>query len=236
MSKAPDATTGPALFVGKDFVKAGRARLRRGHALLNDHSTDILPAFPTPMTSQIACRLSLLTTLLVGAAARGGAQPHATAPARTLATTADFAWLSGSWEGRLAKMPDAVAEIAFQQPKAGALTGVMRLTQGDKLLVIELISLVDTPRGPEMRFRHFSPTLDAYEPEFKQTMLLKSHQGAKDVFENLVAYDKTLMSTQPRVSTWERRGADEMVAHSDIVGDDGKPDVVVVTSRRRPRP
>jgi hypothetical protein len=186
--------------------------------------------------ARLVRRLSLLSTLFLAAADRVIAQPHAP-PTRTspiAASTADFAWLAGSWEGRLAKLPDAIAEIVFQPPRAGVLTGVMRLSQGDKLLVIELISLVDTPRGPEMRFRHFSPTLDAYEPTFKQAMLLKSHGAAKDVFENVVAYDKTLMSTQPRVSTWERRGADEMIAHSDIIGDDGKPDVVEVSYRRRP--
>jgi hypothetical protein len=35
---------------------------------------------------------------------------------------------------------------------------------------------------------------------------------------------------------WERRGADEMIARSDIIGDDGKPDVVEVTYRRRGKP
>ena len=181
-------------------------------------------------------RFRAVLIALFAAASSAAAQPHAAPPTTVSATTADFAWLAGSWEGRLTKLPDAVAELTFQVPRAGVVTGVMRLTQGDKLLVIELISMVDTPRGPEMRFRHFSPALDAYEATFKQAMVLKTHEPAKDVFENLVAYDKTLMSTQPRVSMWERRGADEMIARSDIIGDDGKPDVVEVTYRRRAKP
>ena len=40
------------------------------------------------------------------------------------------------------------------------------------------------------------------------------------------------MSTQPRVSSWIRRGPDEMVAHSDIIGSDGKPAVIEVVYRR----
>jgi len=176
-------------------------------------------------------RLTLpLALLVVGSPAR--AQPRVPSQPSS-ATTADFAWLTGAWEGRLTKLPGALAEVVFQAPKAGVITGVMRLTQDDKLLVIELISLVDTPRGPEMRFRHFGSALEAYEPTFKQSMVLKSHDAAKDVFENLVAYDKTLMSTQPRISSWERHGADEMIARSDIIGDNGKPDVVEVTYRRR---
>ena len=181
-------------------------------------------------------RYSLPVALLAVIASRTPAQPRVPTIPPTSVTTADFAWLAGTWEGRLAKLPDALAEVVFQPPRAGVVSGVMRLTQGDKLLVIELISLVDTPRGPEMRFRHFGPALDAYETTFKQTMVLRSHDAAKDVFENLIAYDKTLMSTQPRVSMWERRGADDMIARSDIISDDGKPDVVEVTYRRRTKP
>ena len=186
--------------------------------------------------------LPLLATVFSAATNAIFAQPKA-ANTVTLAgdatrsvTTADFAWLAGSWEGKLANIPDAVAEITFQSPKGGTLTGVMRLVQGDKLLVIELISLVDTPRGPEMRFRHFTGALDAFETTFKQTMRLKSHDASKDVFENTVEYDKALMSTQPRISIWSHRGTDELIAHSDIIGDDGKPGAVDVSYRRRPNP
>lgn len=181
-------------------------------------------------------RFTLPVALFAVISGRTFAQPHAPTSPPSFVTTAEFAWLTGTWEGRLTKLPGALAEVVFQPPRAGVVTGVMRLTQGDTLLVIELISLVDTPHGPEMRFRHFSPALDAYETTFKQTMVLKSHDAVKDVFENLIAYDKTLMSTQPRVSMWERRGPDDMIARSDIIGDDGNPDVVEVTYRRRTKP
>ena len=148
-----------------------------------------------------------------------------------MAHVADFGWITGTWEGRLAGSP-AIAEVMFTTPKAGMLSGVMRLVQDEKILVVELISMVDTPSGVEMRFRHFSPELVAYEPEFKQTMRLKSHRVDADVFENTVAYDKSLSSTQPRLAAWSRLGADEFVGHSDIIGDDGKPAVVEVTYKR----
>jgi hypothetical protein len=185
---------------------------------------------------------SILVAISLAATNAASAQTSTIASASSVGggthtvTTADFAWLAGSWEGKLANIPDAVAEITFQSPRGGTLTGVMRLVQGDKLLVIELISLVDTPRGPEMRFRHFTGALDAFETTFKQTMRLKSHDAEKDVFENTVEYDKALMSTQPRISSWSHRGVDELVAHSDIIGDDGKPGVVDVRYRRRPNP
>jgi hypothetical protein len=108
----------------------------------------------------------------------------------------------------------------------------MRLVRNDTVLVVELISLVDTPRGIEMRFRHFSSTLDAYEREFKQTMRLTKHEPRADAFENTVAFDAKLMSTQPRRSTFVRTSDDAYVARSEIVGSDGKPGEVVAEYRR----
>jgi hypothetical protein len=144
----------------------------------------------------------------------------------------DFAWLTGRWEGTVAGVSGAVADVTYSAPKAGLMTGVMRLVKSDTVLVVELISMVDTPRGIELRFRHFSSSLEAYEREFKQTMRLTSHQPQSDTFENTVAYEAGLMSTQPRKTTVLRRGDDEFVGRSEIVGSDGKPAQVVSTYRR----
>lgn len=146
-------------------------------------------------------------------------------------TTASFAWLEGTWEGHLSNSPGTL-EIVFTAPKAGFITGVMRLIDHEKILVVELISMVDTPAGPELRFRHFSSTLEAYETEFRQAMRFVSHEGDRDVFENTVPYDAKLMSTQGRKATFIRRGADEYVAHSDIIDSQGKPAVIEATYRR----
>jgi Domain of unknown function (DUF6265) len=200
------------------------------------------------LSTRIAIRASLVAIVATFVASHGldaqSASPSsgtssAAATARVAATTADFAWLTGTWKGSFEQSPTLVAEIAFQAPRAGTLTGVMRLVEGDKLLIIELISLVDTPRGVEMRFRHFDGELTAMETTYKQAMLLKSHEATKDTFENLFEFDKALMSTQPRVSSWTRRGPDDMIAHSDIIGGNGSPSVIEVlyhrTSPRDPR-
>jgi hypothetical protein len=63
-------------------------------------------------------------------------------------------------------------------------------------------------------------------------MRLTTLTGDGAVFENAVAYDKALMSTQPRATTWKRTGDDSFVGHSDILSGDGKPGTVEVTYRR----
>jgi hypothetical protein len=181
-----------------------------------------------------------LVLLLAASASRDAiAQPASDVAAAELrgdtsATLRDFAWLTGRWEGTVGNLAGATLEVMYSAPRAGLMTGVMRLVQRDTVLVVELISLVETPRGIEMRFRHFSPTLDAYEREFRQAMRLTSHQPSADVFENVVAYDATLMSTQPRRTSLVRHGADAFVGRSDIIGSDGKPAEIVSAYHRVP--
>ncbi len=171
---------------------------------------------------------TLSAAALVLLTANGFAQSTPIPPA----TTADFAWLAGSWEGHMVGRP-GVVDITFTKPKAGTVTGVMRLVDNDKVLVVELLTIVDAPTGTEMRFRHFSTSLEAYESPFKQSMRLSSHSATTDVFENATPYDKAVMSTQPRITKFIRRGPDEFVGRSDIIDDTGKPAVIEATYGRK---
>jgi hypothetical protein len=170
----------------------------------------------------VPLRLLLPLCALLGAPA--GAQPPR-------ATLADFAWLTGTWQGTPKTGPGTL-EVTYSTPRAGLMTGMIRLVDGDRILVVELIALVETPTGVEMRFRHFSETLVAYETDFKQTMRLVVHAADHDTFENTVAYTKGLLSTQPRLTTLTRTGADAFVGRSDIIGSDEKPTVIEAAYRR----
>jgi hypothetical protein len=148
------------------------------------------------------------------------------------ATVADFRWLAGCWSSELASGV-GTAHVVYDGPHGGVLTGVMHLvSKKGEVLVVELISLVDTPRGVEMRFRHFSPSLEAYETDFQQAMLLKSHNDNADVFENQVAYSRTLMSTQTRVTRLLRQQDGSFIGKSDIIGENGKPAIIEGHYRR----
>jgi hypothetical protein len=190
---------------------------------------------PTTLIAAALIAASALTSTILSAQGHDQTRP-ATTPTTTekpVATLADFAWLTGTWRGKLANMNTA-AELTFLPTDGDTKLGVMHLTDGSKVILVELIALVETPKGMELRFRHFSSALVAYEPTFKQLLLLKEHDANHDTFENTFAYDSTLMSTQPRMAQWIRRGRDELVAHSDIIGDDKKPAVIEVIYRRVP--
>ena len=177
-------------------------------------------------------RSLLLLALAAGslrAQAKSASMPAAAVPT---ANAADFGWLAGSWIGSFPANAELQSELTFQAPRAGVVTGIMRLFQGKQLLVVELISLIDTPSGPEMRFRHFSGDLGALESTFRQDMVLRAHTDTQDTFENTVPYDAALMSTQPRVSSWIRSSATQLIARSQVINDDGKPATLEVNYRR----
>jgi hypothetical protein len=173
---------------------------------------------------------------LIPAGARGQGSVSNTSMPTTLNTvsTRDFAWLAGRWEGHMSSGARGVADVTFAPPVGGLITGMMRLVDNNAVLVVELISLVDTPNGVEMRFRHFSPSLEAYEATFKQAMRLGTHAPDRFVFENVVPYEKSVMSTQPRVTVFQRVGENSFIGKSDIIGENGKPAVIEVTYKRIP--
>jgi Domain of unknown function (DUF6265) len=147
-------------------------------------------------------------------------------------TVGDFSWLAGRWEGSFDDKTPGNLDITFAPPVNGLITGMMRVASEGKILVVELISIVDTPNGPELRFRHFSPSLEAYETNFKQTFRLKNNSASVQEFENVDAYEKTLMSTQARTAVYRRVDSDTFVAHSDLIGSNGKPAAINVTYKR----
>jgi hypothetical protein len=154
-------------------------------------------------------------------------------PRSPAATTADFRWLVGTWRGQLAGS-SAQITVAYTQPDAGVMTGVMRLVDHGAVQVVELITLIDAPGGVELRFRHFSSTLEAMETTYRQSMRLTTHEVARDVFENTVPFEKGVISTEPRTTALTQHGTDEFVGHTDIINDDGKPAVIEVTYHRVP--
>ena len=154
------------------------------------------------------------------------------ADAQMTATTKDFAWLAGRWEGTMASGAVGVADVTFTTPTAGLIAGVMRLVADQKILVVELIAMTDTPRGPELRFRHFSNSLEAYESTFRQAMRLTSHDATRSVFDNDAPYDKALMSTQPRTTMFQRHDDDSFTGRTNIINTDGTPGLVEVRYRR----
>lgn len=175
--------------------------------------------------------LLLVTVAGVAPATLPAQSPPVVGPGGANATTASLGWLAGTWRGAV-NGGALSAELIFSRPGAGTILGVARISNGPELAVVELISIVDTPTGMQLRFRHFDGDLTAHETDFQQNMAFTAATDSDVTFTNAVPYDRARRSTQPRVTRFVRRGADQFAAHSDIIGSDGNPAVVDVVYQR----
>jgi hypothetical protein len=162
-------------------------------------------------------------------ASRATAMSHPT-PSPTHAskpTLTDFAWLEGRWRG---DWGPRVAEQWWFAPKAGVMTGLFRLVEGDKTLVLELFTLVEKPEGIDFFFRHFTPELVPWEKSGATVLNLASLDANKVDFENAV-------DGQPKRAILIRVDADTYTARSEIVPETGDPQVIEITyHRQKPTP
>lgn len=148
-------------------------------------------------------------------------------PTTSRATLADFTWLEGRWRG---DWGPRVAEQAWFPPKAGVMTGLFRLIENDKTLVLELFTLVERPEGIDFFFRHFTPELVPWEKSDATVLNLASLDAKKVDFENAV-------NGQPKHAILIRVDADTYTARSEIIPETGDPQVIEITyHRQKPSP
>jgi Domain of unknown function (DUF6265) len=135
---------------------------------------------------------------------------------------ADFAWLEGRWSG---DWGSRVAEQTWLGPKAGEMSGLFRLVEGDKTLVLELFSLAETPEGINFYLRHFTPELVPWEKTDATLLKLESADLAKVVFVNPV-------NGEPKRTSLIRVDADTYTLRSEIEPEHGDPQVIEITFQR----
>lgn len=139
------------------------------------------------------------------------------------ASVADFGWMEGTWRGPGPQ--GAAAEIHFMAPSAGVLPAVFRLEQDGRVVVLELITLVEQDDGVHMYVRHFSPRLRPMEEEGAIDLRLEERRGERFVFENV-------REGNPTATVMTREGRDSFVSMSELARPDGSADTIRVEYRR----
>lgn len=153
--------------------------------------------------------------------------PSAVTAAAPKATLGDFAWLEGRWQG---EWGPRIAEQEWFAPKAGVMTGQFRVVENDKTLVIELFTLVEKPEGIGFYCRHFTPDLVPWERGSATVLNLATLDSKKAEFENPV-------NGQPKRASLVRIDADTYVSRSEIIPDEGDPQITEITyHRQKPAP
>jgi Domain of unknown function (DUF6265) len=139
------------------------------------------------------------------------------------ATLADFAWLTGTWQGTWGPR---LAQQVWLAPHAGVMVGVFQLTENSRTLVVELFTISDTPRGIELHIRHFTPSLAPWEKSGPAVLTLESADNKSIVFENQT-------NGQPKHWMMKRTDGDTCVAQFEIVPRTGDVQVAEITYRRQ---
>ena len=152
------------------------------------------------------------------AAPRTSPQP---APAPKLS---DFAWLEGHWH---ADWGPRIAEQVWTSPKAGVMLGDFRVIENDKVLVIELFTLVEKTGAINFYVRHFTPELVPWEKSDATLLNLASAEAKKFDFENPA-------NGRPKRAVFTRVDNDTYTSRSEIVPEKGDPQVIEITYHRQP--
>jgi uncharacterized protein DUF6265 len=93
--------------------------------------------------------------------------------------TADFAWMTGRWIGRL---QNGTAEQICSTPQSGEMLCLFRIFVKGKPVMYELYSLSDTPRGPELRSLHFPADLEEKSLQQPLVLTLQKYSEKEVVF------------------------------------------------------
>lgn len=127
-------------------------------------------------------RRFLLALALTLCALPALAQAPAPAPAPA-AKLSDLAWIAGQWVGQ---MPDgSKIEEIWSAPAAGAMMGMWRWTEGEKVRLYELFTFEAGADGvPVLKLRHFRAGLIALEDkENPLTFRLAASKDGEHTFE-----------------------------------------------------
>ncbi|MGD0963996.1 MAG: DUF6265 family protein [Candidatus Acidiferrales bacterium] len=138
-------------------------------------------------------------------------------------TLSDFAWLEGKWRG---VWGPRIVEQIWTAPQGGQVLGLFRVIENDKTLVIELLSLSETPDSIALRLRHFTPALLPWEQSGFTTMKLVGLDTATAEFENPA-------DGQPRREVFTRIDPDTYTSKSEIAPEAGAAHVTEIRYHRQ---
>ncbi len=152
-----------------------------------------------------------------------GVSPNTVSPQESKSELSNFAWLAGDWQGTWGPR---IVEQTWLAPKAGQMTGIYRVLENTRTLVVELFSLLETPNGIEFRFRHFTPELTPWEKNGPTSLELASLDSKTAAFENPAA-------GQPKRATFIRVDLNTYISRSEIVAEDGSIQVTEIAFHRQ---
>jgi hypothetical protein len=150
------------------------------------------------------------------------AEGAAMAAATPQITLNDLAWLQGQWNGTWGPR---IATQTWSAPRAGTMVGTLQIVENDKTLVVEFVTISETPTGIQYRLLHFTPSLAQWERSGPAVLAMMSMDVKKFVFQNQ-------SDGEPQQIVLTRTDPDTYVDHSEILPENGDPQSTEITFHR----
>jgi hypothetical protein len=134
-----------------------------------------------------------------------------------------FSWLVGEWRGQWGPR---LAQQVWMPPQAGVMVGAFQVSENGRKMVIELYTITSTPRGVEVRVRHFTPSLTPWEKAGPTLLNLKTIDSKSILFENAD-------NGQPKRWLMNRTAPDTLLERFEIVPEKGQEQVAEIEFHRK---
>jgi hypothetical protein len=135
----------------------------------------------------------------------------------------DLAWLQGQWTGIWGPR---VTTVVWSAPHAGVILGTLQVVENDKTLVVEFLTIAQTPTGLEYRLLHFTPELAPWEKSGPAVLALLSMDSKKFVFQNQ-------SDGEPQQIVFTRSDPDTFIDRSEILPETGDVQATEITFHRQ---
>ncbi|MBL0871163.1 MAG: hypothetical protein IBJ18_11375 [Phycisphaerales bacterium] len=94
-----------------------------------------------------------------GAAAQAIGGTPATAQPQSKPSIKSLAFMTGTWRGMAEGDPSSKLEEMWSEEAAGNITGAFRWVSGDKVAIVEILSITSEAEGVKLRLRHLTTAL-----------------------------------------------------------------------------
>lgn len=122
------------------------------------------------------------------AAAAGSTAPAGGAPSAVASTSKpsikSLAFMTGTWRGVAEGDPNSKLEEMWSEEAAGNITGAFRWVSGDKVAIVEILSVTSEAEGVKLRLRHLTTALSDMQrsKDGPMVLTLSAAEARKAVF------------------------------------------------------
>lgn len=122
-----------------------------------------------------------------GAASATVGAAAATSQPQSKPSIKSLAFMTGTWRGMAEGDPNSKLEEMWSEEAAGNITGAFRWVSGDKVAIVEILSITSEAEGVKLRLRHLTTALSDMQrsKDGPMVLTLMSTEERKAIFSSV---------------------------------------------------